>query len=77
MVVGQPEALARQVVSLNRDSLVAGAVLLGMVVLMVSGLTPTVIAALIAVVAMVVFGCLNMEQAYRATRGAASCSLPP
>ncbi len=66
MVVGQPEALARQVVSLNRDSLVAGAVLLGMVVLMVSGLTPTVIAALIAAVAMVVFGCLNMEQAYRA-----------
>jgi len=66
VVVGQPEALARQVVSLNRDSLVAGAVLLGMVVLMVSGLTPTVIAALIAAVAMVVFGCLNMEQAYRA-----------
>ena len=66
VVVGQPEALARQVVSLNRDSLVAGAVLLGMVVLMVSGLTPTVIAALIAAVARVVFGCLNMEQAYRA-----------
>ncbi len=66
VVVGRPEALARQVVSLNRDSLVAGAVLLGMVGLMVSGLTPTVIAALIAAVAMVVFGCLNMEQAYRA-----------
>ena len=66
LVVGAPEAMAQQIVDISRDTLVAGGVLLAMIALMVSGLVPTVIAALIAAVAMVLFGCLNMEQAYRA-----------
>lgn len=65
VVVGQPEAMSRQIVELNRSSLVAGLSLVGMVILMVSGAVPTVMAALIAAAAMVLGGCLNNTQAYR------------
>ncbi|MDH3674614.1 MAG: SLC13 family permease, partial [Anaerolineae bacterium] len=66
VVVGSPEAMARQVVEFSTDSAVAVTALLVMVGLMISGLVPTVIAALIAAVLMVLGGCLSMEQAYRA-----------
>lgn len=66
VVVGSPDAMARQVVELNPQAVVAAVSLLGMIVLMVSGLVPTVIAALMAALAMVLGGCLNMGQAYRA-----------
>jgi di/tricarboxylate transporter len=66
VVVGSPEAMARQVVELSPQAIVAVASLLGMIALMVSGLVPTVIAALIAAMAMILGGCLNMNQAYRA-----------
>lgn len=66
VVVGSPEAMARQVVELSRGAVVAVVSLLGMIALMVSGLVPTVIAALIAALAMILGGCLNMNQAYRA-----------
>ena len=65
VVVGRPEAMAQQVVDISRDTLVAGGILVAMIALMVSGLVPTVIAAVMAAVAMVLFGCLNVEQAYR------------
>jgi len=39
--------------------------LVGMVVMMVTNVVPTVIAAFITAIAMVLAGCLNMEQAYR------------
>lgn len=65
VVVGQPEAMSRQIVELNRNSLIAGLSLVGMVVLMVTGAVPTVVAALIAAAAMVLGGCLNNTQAYR------------
>ena len=66
VVVGQPEAMALQIVDTNRDALLAGGILVAMIALMVTGLVPTVIAAVMAAVAMVLFGCLNGEQAYRA-----------
>lgn len=65
VVVGQPEAMSRQIVELNRSTVVAGLSLLGMVVLMVTGVVPTVMAALIAAAAMILGGCLNNTQAYR------------
>lgn len=65
VVVGQPEAMSRQIVELNRSAVVAGLSLLGMVVLMVTGVVPTVMAALIAAAAMILGGCLNNTQAYR------------
>jgi di/tricarboxylate transporter len=58
--------MARQVVELSPQAVVAVVSLLGMIVLMVSGLVPTVIAALVAAMAMILGGCLNMNQAYRA-----------
>jgi di/tricarboxylate transporter len=65
VVVGSPEAMSRQVVELTRQSVVAVVTLLGMILLMVTGIVPVVIAALIAAVAMVLGGCLSMSQAYR------------
>jgi di/tricarboxylate transporter len=41
------------------------AALVGMVVLMVTGVVPTVIAALLAAAAMVLGGCLSAREAYR------------
>jgi di/tricarboxylate transporter len=66
VVVGSPEAMARQVVELSPQAIVAALSLLGMIALMVSNLVPTVIAALMAALAMVLGGCLTMGQAYRA-----------
>ena len=43
----------------------AQAALVGMVVLMVTGIVPTVIAALIAAADMVLGGCLSTREAYR------------
>ncbi len=65
VVVGSPDALARQVVELTPRSAFAVLAMVGMVVMMVTNIVPTVIAALITAVAMVLAGCLNMEQAYR------------
>jgi di/tricarboxylate transporter len=66
VVVGRPESLARQVVELSPRAIIAALTLIGMIILMVSGLVPVVIAALIAAVAMVLGGCLSLQQAYRA-----------
>lgn len=63
-IVGSPDDLSRQVVSLNWRAIIAAISLLGMVVMMVTGIVPTVIATLIAAVVMVLGGCLNMNQAY-------------
>ena len=66
VVVGSPEALSRQVVELTPRSVIAVLALAGMVVMMVTNVVPTVFAALIAAAVMVLAGCLNMNQAYRA-----------
>ncbi len=65
VVVGTPEAMAGEVAGLRPRADVAVAALAGMVLLMVSGIVPTVIAALIAAAAMVLGGCLSARQAYR------------
>jgi di/tricarboxylate transporter len=66
VVVGRPEALARQVTQLTSRSFIALGALGGMVVLMVSGVVPVVIAALLAAGTMVVGRCITTAQAYRA-----------
>lgn len=66
VVVGRPEAIASQVTELNTRSAIALAALGGMVVLMVTGAVPVVVAALLAAAVMLVFGCLTTTQAYRA-----------
>ena len=65
VVVGTPEAMASEVAGLSPRAGVAVAALVGMVVLMVSGIVPTVIAALIAAAAMILGGCLTTRDAYR------------
>ena len=65
VVVGNPEAMSKQVVELSRPATIAVLAMVGMVGLMVSGWVPSVMAALIAAVAMVLGGCLSMPQAYR------------
>jgi di/tricarboxylate transporter len=66
VVVGRPEALARQVAELTPRSYFAVLVLAGMVLMMVTNLVPTVVATLIAAVAMVLGGCLTADQGYNA-----------
>ena len=65
IVVGTPEAMANEVMGLRPRAGVAVAALAGMVLLMVTGVVPTVIAALLAAVAMILGGCLTTREAYR------------
>lgn len=65
VVVGEPEAMARQVVKLNVRSLVAVLTLLGMVVLMAFSITPAVVATLLAALVLVLTKCVSPEEAYR------------
>jgi len=64
-VVGTPEAMANEVAGLRPRAGLAVAALAGMVVLMVTGVVSTVIAALIAAAAMILGGCLSTRDAYR------------
>ncbi len=66
VVVGEPDALSKQVVQLTPRSYIALATLLGMIVLMVFSIIPTVIAVLLAAVVLLLTGCLSIESAYRA-----------
>ncbi len=65
VVVGSPDSLARQVVELTPRSAFAVLAMIGMVVMMATSIVPTVVAALVTAVAMVLAGCVTMEQAYR------------
>ena len=66
VVVGCPEEVASQVTELSGHSFAAIAILAGMVALMVSGLVPVAIAALLAAGAMIVAGCIKVKEAYGA-----------
>ena len=66
VVVGSPESMSRQVVELTPQAVAAVLSMIGMIVLMVTGIVPAVFAALIAAVVMVLAGCLTMIHAYRA-----------
>ncbi len=65
VVVGEPDALSKQVVQLTPRSYIALATLLGMIGLMVFDVVPTVIAVLLAAVVMILTGCLSLESGYR------------
>lgn len=64
VVVGQPASKDRPI-GLSPRAIVALLAMLGMLLMMVTGLVPTVIAVLITAVVMILTGCLTMEQAYR------------
>lgn len=66
VVVGRPEEVASQVTQLSAHSFGAVALLVGMVVLMVSGLVPVAIAALLAAMGMVLSRCIGTREAYGA-----------
>jgi di/tricarboxylate transporter len=66
VVVGQPEEIASQVTELNARSWVSVGILAAMVVLMVTGAVPVVIASMLAAGAMLLAGSLTRTQAYRA-----------
>ncbi|GAB4460207.1 MAG: SLC13 family permease [Anaerolineae bacterium] len=65
VVVGSPEEMARQIPALGFSAYVALFALTGMVVLMVTGWTSTVIATILAALVMILGGCLSPSEAYR------------
>ncbi len=65
VVVGKPEGMAA-VRGLSPRSFVAIAAMVGMLLMMLTGIVPTVVAVLITGLVMILGGCLNMEEAYRA-----------
>jgi di/tricarboxylate transporter len=66
LVVDEPELVRRQVAPIGRRGISALAVLAGMIVLLVTGATPPVVAGLLAAAAMVLLRVLTMPQSYRA-----------
>jgi di/tricarboxylate transporter len=66
LVVNSPESVRRQVVPLGRKAPQAIAVLVGMVILLATGLVPPAIAGLMAAAAMVLLKVVEPQQAYRA-----------
>ncbi len=65
VVVGQPAAMAKPG-GLTPQALIALAAMLAMLLMMLTGLVPTVMAVLITALIMVLGGCVNMTEAYRA-----------
>jgi di/tricarboxylate transporter len=65
VVVGRPATLARPT-GLTPQAFVALFALAGMLLMMLTGIVSTVVAVLVTAMVMVLGGCLNMEQAYRA-----------
>lgn len=66
LVVDHPEMVRRQIVPLGRGSYEAIAVLVGMIVLLATGIVPSVIAGLLAASALIVLRVVPIEGAYRA-----------
>jgi di/tricarboxylate transporter len=66
LVVDSPELVRRQAVPLGTGAKEAIAILLAMVLLLATGIVPSVIAGLVAACAIVLLRVLTVEQAYRA-----------
>jgi di/tricarboxylate transporter len=66
LVVDEPELVRRQTAPIGRRGKRAAIVLAAMIVLLVTGIVPPVVAGLLAAGAMVLMGVLSMPQAYRA-----------
>lgn len=65
LVVDHPQVFRRQAVPLGPGAGRSVAVLIGMVIMLATGIVPGAIAALLAAIAVVLLGVLTMEQAYR------------
>ncbi len=65
LVVDPPHLVRRQVVPMGLRAKEAVAILIGMVVLLATGVVPAVVAALLGAGAMILTRVLSMEQAYR------------
>lgn len=65
VVVGRPAALAKPG-GLTPQAIIALLAMLGMLGMLLTGIVPTVVAVIITGMVMVLGGCLNMEDAYRA-----------
>ena len=65
VVVDSPEMVRRQAVPLGAGSTVAIVVLLGMVAALATGALPAAVAGLLAACALVLFGVVSVEEAYR------------
>ena len=66
LVVDSPELVRRQAVPMGTGAKEASAVLVAMVIVLATGIVPSVIAGLVAACAIVLLGVLTVEQAYRA-----------
>ena len=66
LVVDSPELVRRQAVPMGTGAKEASAVLVAMVIVLATGIVPSVIAGLVAACAIVLPGVLTVEQAYRA-----------
>jgi di/tricarboxylate transporter len=65
LVVDRPDLVRRQTAPVGRPGRTAAVILGGMILLLVTGLTPPVVAGLLAAGAMVLTRVLTMQQAYR------------
>ena len=65
LLVDCPDQVRRQAVPLGRGSVPAIVVLAAMVILLATAIVPPVVAALLAAGAMVLFGAVSVQQAYR------------
>jgi len=66
LVVSSPELVRRQAVPMGPGAWQAIAILVGMVILLATGIVPSAVAGLLAAGAIVVSGIMTVEQAYRA-----------
>jgi di/tricarboxylate transporter len=66
IVVDEPEAIRRQAIALGLRAWEAIAILIGLVILLVTGVVPPAVAGLLAAGVILVLRILTMEQAYRA-----------
>ena len=66
LIVDSPELVRRQAVPMGAGAKEASAILVAMVILLATGVVPSVIAGLVAACAIVLVGVLTVEQAYRA-----------
>jgi di/tricarboxylate transporter len=65
IVVDTPDSIRRQTVPLGPKAVPALAILAGMVVLLISGVVPAMVACLLAAVAMVLLRVVTLDQAHR------------
>jgi di/tricarboxylate transporter len=66
LVVDAPDRIRRQIVPLGANAGIAGTVIVGMVLMLATGVVPPAAAALIAASALLILRVLTMSQAYRA-----------